>query len=273
MEFIRVNKLFRNCEWYIWGGKLVVSWIDSGGEQMTFSISNTKFEYSLFCFLWNIYIYFFIYIESYYRYFKKVLTATEKLISPRKLYVYLPVIKSEKFEARFFARFVPFVFTHWNLSSFYSPPPFFFFISFILSKIVIFDNQTFIASLRGRDVYTYIFTPFNQRRYLTISPAAVKVVKWGGRDPLYYPRTKYSGTIARLIINRPIRKRQVPDEKFELILRRNLVKFISITLPSSPWWRHGDVIITRACVMWPSLLPPEISSIPLFLPPLFWKIH
>lgn len=84
-------------------------------------------------------------------------------------------------------------------------------------------------------MYTYIFTPFNQRRYLTISPAAVKVVKWGGRDPLYYPRTKYSGTIARLIINRPIRKRQVPDEKLELILRRNLVKFISITLPSSPW--------------------------------------
>lgn len=70
----------------------------------------------------------------------------------------------------------------------------------------------------------------------------------------------------RLIINRPIRKRQILDEKLELILR-NLVKFISTFPIVAPW----------GCYNYPRLrgttIPPplEISSTPLFLPPYFEK--
>lgn len=105
--------------------------------------------------------------------------------------MYLAVIKSEKFEARFFGRFVPF-YLHIGIS--HSSVLFLFFLYIILSKIVIFDNQTFIASLRGGHKWVHTFL------HLLISDATLPFArcreshKMRKGSPLY-PRTKSSGTM------------------------------------------------------------------------------
>lgn len=153
MEFIRVNKLFRVIASDIFAARGKVSWIDERIGIYFFSvifihrIIEVKKQY---------------YIESYRRYFKTNSYSENWKINFASEIIRVWQLLNLK-NSRFFGRFVSF-YLHIEISLRFIP--FFFFISFILSKIVIFDNQTFIASFRGREeshaqMYTFLHLLIN----------------------------------------------------------------------------------------------------------------